>query len=308
MASSNTFYCLVTSEADAIKLDSFRLLKEACKRLNIGFQLLTPPYNAYGFDQVPTLAEGGLYRQSIGSPRLVQYHYALRLKNPHLKSWFRSSESGIPSGGIPWRTVMKGEHNGLSILPTLHGLTSRVSDELLSDIDSKLGGFPVVIKKTGASHGAGVMLVDSPLGMKSILSHIIKPESADYVLRKYIPQAQHFRLIVLNDEVISTIEYKLPKDDFRTNTTNHPDVLPAKVASDVKQLAVAATQNVGVLFGGVDILVDKKGRAYIAEVNTPCNFARNQVCTGEDIAVSTAGANNRIILSVLLSGAALCGE
>ena len=281
---ANRFYCLVADAKKVSSAETFRLLKEACRKRRIDFVVLAPPKIAYDLKQVPSLPPGGIYRQAAGNKRVTQYGFAIRLKNPHLKDWFDHKQTDVIDGGAPWQSVMVGELKGTAILPTLYGLTSHVDGNLIADINSKLDGFPVIVKKTGASHGQGVIKVDSAESLKSTLGHLIKKEGSEFVLRKYIADARHFRLVVLNNKVISSIEYELPADDFRTNTGNDPDVKPAQTSASLCKLAVAATKHTGKLFGGVDILVDDKGDAYIAEVNTPCNFARNQHCTGEDLA------------------------
>lgn len=110
-------------------------------------------------------------------------------------------------------------------------------------------------------------------------------ETSRFVLRKFIANARHFRMVVIGDKVVDTIEYIAPDDDFRTNAVAVPQVLPRNDASDdLKRIAAHATNALGLEFGGVDVLIDTEGNAYIAEVNFPCNFARNQMCTGTDIA------------------------
>ena len=60
--------------------------------------------------------------------------------------------------------------------------------------------------------------------------------------------------------------------------------LISRRAKGIFALAERAVAALGLEFGGVDILVDEQGTATIAEVNFPCNFARNQMNTGTDVA------------------------
>lgn len=281
-----TLYCAVSNKDQAEQNSNYKLLKQACKERSIAFVNIYAPAAAYDSTDVPELSKGGIYRVSPGDKRLTQYMYFLCQKNPQLKTWF-NPKMRAPGGSMPWFGDMKAQLKNISILPTLFGVTNEINDELVDKIERRLGGFPVIIKKTGASHGAGIVIVDSLLSLRTIIGHITdKSRSERTVLRKFIRNARHFRIVVVGDKTVSAIEYKLPDNDVRTNVTDSPNVTPANPPQEVLDLALQAVENIGVFFGGVDILVDETGKAFVAEVNTPCNFSRNQNCTGDDVAGS----------------------
>lgn len=282
MPAKKSFYCLIDGSDKTRNSSGFKMLKAACKKRNIPFEVLTAPEGAYSLKEVPVLGEGGIYRHTAGNKRLSQYGYALLQKNPQLKTWYIPKK--VVASGTAWQSVMDGEKENLPMIPTLYGLTKESSQATLDLIDDYLGGFPVVIKKTGASHGAGVLLAESAPALKAMAGFIIDNKSNEYVLRQYLTNARNFRLIVLEDEVLASTEYKMPANDFRTNATSDPEVLVINPGAEIKKIAINATRNTGVVFGGVDILIDESGKPYIAEVNTPCNFSRSQKYTGEDIA------------------------
>lgn len=279
-------YCLVYRQDIERQNPNYDLLKQACRDRGIEFVELSIPVSGYTLADVPKLEAGGVYRLSTSNERVKQYLYALRIKNPKLNYWQNSQSKINSSGGIPWSADIRGELNNINIIPTIFSLTSIVNTDLLRFIKSHLGGFPVVLKQAGGSHGSNVSLINSAEELIDVLANQITTESigAKSVLRKFIKNAKHYRVIVLNDKAISSIEYFQPVDDFRTNAVANPDVKPVKISPDIEHLAVTAVRNLRLLFGGVDILVDEDGRAYLAEVNTPCNFSRNQLTTGEDIA------------------------
>ena len=281
---TNILYAVVTSTEVAARDTNCRLLQAAAKKKGIRFELLVVPVSAYAMNEVPTLQAGGIYRVSSGA-RSAQYLLALQLKNPGLKYWEYGSRRAL-GVGVAWRHTMYAEHEGLPVLPTLYGLTGIIDTDVLDNIESELGGFPVIVKVTGGAHGRGVMIADTPFGLKSVVGHILaQNRSADYVLRKFIPNAKHYRVIVVDRSIVSVIEYLLPKNDFRTNSTKQPDVVAlSTVPKDVRNAALQCTEASGLAFGGVDVLVDKEDQVYVAEINTPCNFSRNQLCTGDPIA------------------------
>ena len=104
-----------------------------------------------------------------------------------------------------------------------------------------------------------------------------------FTLRQFIPVQASARLIVLGDEVISSMEYKAKGEDFRTNSSAAPDVRPHVYPKKVQEIAIRATQAMGLEFGGVDLLIEGENY-YVSEVNFPCNFVRAHKVLHQDIA------------------------
>ncbi|HBE89838.1 MAG: hypothetical protein A3E37_05070 [Candidatus Andersenbacteria bacterium RIFCSPHIGHO2_12_FULL_46_9] len=144
-------------------------------------------------------------------------------------------------------------------------------------------GYPVIIKVTGGSHGVGVIKVDSPASLYSLIDYL-HGTCTQTIMRQFITARHSARLIVLADQVIAAIEYSTPAHDFRTNIGHNPIVKAKQFSADINKLAVQAVATMGNLFGGVDILIDAKGQPYITEMNFPCNFARAAAATNIDIA------------------------
>jgi len=144
-------------------------------------------------------------------------------------------------------------------------------------------GYPVIIKVTGSSHGVGVIKVDSPASLYSLVDYLHGTHTPA-IMRQFIHARHSARLIVLADQVIAAIEYSAPANDFRTNIGHNPIVKAKQFSANINKLAVQAVATMGNLFGGVDILIDAKGQPYITEMNFPCNFARAATATNIDIA------------------------
>ena len=152
----------------------------------------------------------------------------------------------------------------------------------LKKIVEKLGDFPIILKVTGLSHGAGVMKMNSMESLLSVIGFLKKSGAMKMVLREYIDSYRHARLIVLGDKVIDSIEYIVPQNDFRTNAGS-PEVRAEKFPDSFSEIAVKAIKIIDLEFGGIDILVGKNNQPYLAEVNFPCYFPRNQLTTGVNI-------------------------
>ncbi len=154
--------------------------------------------------------------------------------------------------------------------------------KVLLDVAESLGGFPIIIKAMGGSHGVGVMRVDSPESLFSV-ADFVRKSGVDAVLKEYCNVTSTARLIVLGDRVISSIRYNAPQGDFRSNEGTTPNVEPYTFDDEVQKVAIHATKAEGVEFGGVDIMMTDDGPK-VAEVNFPCYFPRCQLLTGDDIA------------------------
>ena len=145
-----------------------------------------------------------------------------------------------------------------------------------------LGGFPICIKALGGSHGVGVMKVDSYGSLFSVADYI-RQQKGRAVLKEFCDVTSTARLIVLGNRVIDSIEYSANKDDFRSNEGKVPNVMPKKFDTEIEEVAIKAVDELGLEFGGVDIMLTEDGPK-IAEVNNPCFFARCQLLTGVNIA------------------------
>jgi glutathione synthase/RimK-type ligase-like ATP-grasp enzyme len=91
-------------------------------------------------------------------------------------------------------------------------------------------------------------------------------------------------LIVLDNHVIDSIEYRAPTGDFRSNVGESPAAIAKIFTKEIQKIAIEAVSSLHWEFGGVDILLDASDAPYVTEVNLPCFFPRCQDCTGTDIA------------------------
>lgn len=249
------------------------LLEAACDQRRLQFV----PVHQTTFDPVdlPKVNRGDLvYRVGVGQkpqdiertllkPGVITLHQDFR----HAFTWMAN---------VHWL-----EQNSIPVPQTVHFVPK--DHELLLKAAESLGGFPIIVKALGGSHGVGVMKIDSASALKSIVD-FLHAQDTYIILRRFIPVSSSARLIVLGNKVIDSIEYRAPKNDFRSNVGETPNVHPKKFSAKTERIAIDAVRATGTEFGGVDILIDRKGNNYVAEVNFPCNFSRCQNLTGVDIA------------------------
>ncbi len=259
--------CIVISSD--VNRTTNKLLQDACTKRNVNFRQLDAAQA--DFTDLPSLAPGTLiYRAHVGGPYLTLERVLL---NQDVVSFY-SDPFHIVNHQYDPLTLL---HADLPIPKTVFQINRAYVDDAVKSV----GGYPVIIKSMGGSHGVGVMRLDSRESLVSVLDHL--DQRGDYyIMRECIETDQSIRLTVLGDRVIDGIAYHVQQGDFRSNVGT-PEVSPYGASNEMKQAAVKAVAAMGFEFGGVDFLTDDKG-FYIAEVNFPCYFPRSQEITGVDIA------------------------
>ena len=278
------FFCITNKNNST----SVLLLKKACEERSVEF--VTIDINSYDFSESFNIDGNILYRVTTGAKakeierNLVQ-NDTITFYNTYKRVFMESQDTAIF------------EKNKLSVPKTIPDLPN--NEKLLKKYADHLGGFPLVVKVLGKSHGIGVHKVNSFSELTSLSDKLnAKKDNSKIVMKKFIDIDHHARLIVLGDRVIGSIEYIAKDGEFRTNI-GEPLVESRKFSVDVEKTAVEAVKMLDLEFGGVDILVDHDDNHYVAEVNFPCFFPRCQLVTKDDISgmmvdylVSKAEKNN----------------
>ncbi len=145
-----------------------------------------------------------------------------------------------------------------------------------------LGGLPIVMKFANTSGGVGVLRIDTLAGLFSTMDHA-RASGRMPVLMAYVPDATHWRCIVVGDRVVGFYRNRTDPDDFRTHASDDPADYRVSPKPEILASAVRSAAAIDVEFGGVDILEDVDGRHYVLECNFPCYFARAQMVGGHDV-------------------------
>lgn len=147
-----------------------------------------------------------------------------------------------------------------------------------------LGGFPIIIKEMGSLGGKGVMKIDSMSSLLSVLRNVIANASDDVVLKKYIEHDEQARIIVLNGVVVGEKSNVKNGHDVVLNADTNFVQQKREYSEEIRSMAVRATAAVRLSFAGVDILVGKDGKNYLAEVNMRPAYSYVEDLAGVDIA------------------------
>lgn len=136
-------------------------------------------------------------------------------------------------------------------------------------------GLPVVFKECFGSFGEQVYLCNS---FENIMSHI---SEKPFILQEYIKESsgRDARLEIVGSKCVSAVKRE-NKNDFRSNVTNGGIMTPYTPCDGEVAAAVKACKQLGLTFGGVDILEN----GMVCEVNSNAHIINIMNSTGIDIA------------------------
>lgn len=143
--------------------------------------------------------------------------------------------------------------------------------------------YPVVMKETHGSFGSKVYLVHNRSELEDIANDIC-PE--DFIVQEYISAAfgKSVRVIVMDGKAYDVGVLCVNDSDFRSNLTNGGDGRVYELNDEEKQLAVEATEALGLYIGGVDLFFDAEGAPIVCEVNSNPQWKSFYRITGINIA------------------------
>lgn len=264
-------FCFVSERS--VPEETGRLLSQSCEQRGIEFLEV----EGRSFDYAPArrLRAGDLlYRGAISTAatRTEQFLYAPGVATFHAGAdAFRSATVAPPflyqQTGVPTPRTVSASSDQVALLTTLV---------------EQVGGFPVVLKVLGRSSGVGVMLLESMPSLVSIVSYALSQRDHP-LLCQFIPDAIHWRLIVVGDTVVAHYRNEYRPGDFRTDGSANPADFQTTLPTPVGAAAVLAVKVQHLEFAGVDVLEDAAGHPYVLEANFPCYYPHAQLKAGVDI-------------------------
>ena len=165
-----------------------------------------------------------------------------------------------------------------------------------------LGG-DVVVKPLFGSEGRGMVRVtDRELAWRTF--HAIEQTGGVIYLQRFIRHpGWDVRAFVLNGRVLGAMR-RTAKDDWRTNVAQGGSAAACELTAEQVGLALAATEAVGAVVAGVDLLCDERGEWYVIEVNAVPGWRALSAACGVDVAaaviqttVSSPGACDRKVVA-----------
>lgn len=168
-------------------------------------------------------------------------------------------------------------------LPTPRTLRlERADAEFLSDAVEWLGGFPVVVRVDSGEGGDGVLLAESMRALRG-LADLFVSRGLGGRMATFVPDATHWRLIVVGDRVVTAYRNPTRAGDFRSEPASDPADYGLSPAPEMADLAIRAAAVSGTHFAGVDVLEHPSGRLYLLEANFPCYFPQAESFGAADV-------------------------
>ncbi len=132
----------------------------------------------------------------------------------------------------------------------------------------RVGGTPCVVKSTEGTHGSGVFLVKSFQQARQLVYQMLERGMRPLV-QEYIEESHgsDVRALVVGGEVVASMRRKAHGSEFRSNFHLGGSVNGIELTEEQKEIAVRATQTLGLELAGVDMLESDRG-PLVLEVNS----------------------------------------
>ncbi|MFT7623940.1 MAG: hypothetical protein ACI9WU_003126 [Myxococcota bacterium] len=253
--------------------ETISLLAEACAQRDVTFAGIDA--TTFDLTQGAALGPGDLlYRPGVGP---AAYAVEQALFADGVRTFYRD-----PDG--PW-TYLGADlslfaRHGLSV-PRALPCRSADPAQLRAEV-AYLGGLPLVLKY-GGEGGIGTVRADTWPTLISLADMAVDRGPA-LTMVQYIPDAMHWRLVVVGDEVVAAYPNPTRPDDFRSTPSEDASDYLASGPPAAEQLAIAAARVLRLDCVGADLLVTPSGQVYLLEANFPFYFPQAQTVGGIDVA------------------------
>ena len=148
--------------------------------------------------------------------------------------------------------------------------------------------FPLIMKTLRGSKGVGVLFVDSPKGLDSIVQLIHKQdEDADLLIQEYIKTEYDVRVHILGGKFLAAMKRPVIEGDFRSNVSQGSKPEKIKLTELEIEECLKASKAVGGYWTAVDFIPSKnrdRQPPFMLEVNSSPGTEGIEDATGMNIA------------------------
>ncbi len=173
-------------------------------------------------------------------------------------------------------------HHSIAIPRTMVIRSQKYLDGAIKDV----GGFPVIVKTPFGSYGSGVVIAESKRSLVSALDALWSAYNINIVLiQQYIRESKgrDIRVFVTGGKVVATMMRAASRGEFRSNIELGGNGEPVEITPEEADLAIRATEILGLEVSGVDLVRSKRG-PLILEVNANPGFKKLEEVTGVNVA------------------------
>ncbi len=200
--------------------------------------------------------------------RLFNSAHAVEICDDKMVTYLALAGSGVPvAESIP--------------APLCYTPNTEPSEEFLQKVSGRLG-FPLVVKKSYGSFGAGVCLARNMEELRALAKEFLY---APHFYQRYVAEAsgKDVRVIVIGGKAVAAMERVAKAGEFRSNIelggTGRAIDLPTAYAKTAEK----AAKCLGLDYCGVDLLQTERG-AVVCEVNSNAFFEGLEKATGVNVA------------------------
>ena len=212
----------------------------------------------------------------------VELHTALLHQLELMKIPILNSALSINYAKNKLHTIQLLNHHGVAVPRTIVIRSQKYLDSAVKDV----GGFPVIVKTPFGSYGSGVVIAESKRGLVSSLDALWSAYNTNIVLiQQYIKESKgkDIRVFVVGGRVVASMMRSASRGEFRSNIELGGNGEPVEITDAERDIAIRATEVLGLQVSGVDIVRSKSG-PLILEVNGNPGFKKLEEVTGVDVA------------------------
>jgi ribosomal protein S6--L-glutamate ligase len=145
-------------------------------------------------------------------------------------------------------------------------------------------GFPVVLKMLQGTQGAGVMLLDTPISLESVME-TLQGLDQDVMIQQFIAEGagKDYRAFVVGNRVVAAMERKAAPGEFRANIHRGGQGTHLQLPPAYERAALKAADVLGLDIAGIDLITSKKG-PLLLEANSSPGFEGIEKATGLNLA------------------------
>ncbi|MBE5740513.1 MAG: RimK family alpha-L-glutamate ligase [Clostridiales bacterium] len=169
--------------------------------------------------------------------------------------------------------------------PLCYTPKAKTDEKFLKKVADKLG-FPLVVKKSYGSFGAGVQLVHGmPELIKTSQEFLYEP----HVFQRYVADScgRDVRVMLIGGKVVAAMERCAQKGEFRSNIELGGVGKRIELSPDYIEISEKAAKILRLDYCGVDLLQTKDG-PIVCEVNSNAFFEGLEQTTGVNVAKAYA--------------------
>ena len=209
---------------------------------------------------------------------------AKALENAGVKVF--NSSFAIESCDDKMLTFIKLDGTGISMPTTISGSFSYTNEDVDQDyidkVEKIIGDYPIVVKKSSSSLGAGVYLVET---REALIEKLNELSGEKYLIQEFVRESagKDIRIIVVGGKAVACMKRESTVD-FRSNAELGGKCKPIICGQKFIEMAEKVANLFELDYCGVDILIKADGSPTLCEVNSNAFFHAIEKVTGVNVA------------------------